>query len=843
MRLLLTIFLLFYYTGSALGQIQRTKTWYFGEGILMHFEKDSLRFEFIDKSKITPMWEGTGIYNSKDGRMVYFRNESVTDSFLNSLKLGNFPSGGSSTASQAVILTSLDDSILHHFGTTSGSRYFLTEIDITKNKYTNNHRTLKTHIGQMQAHVNHQNGLWQWVVCHSATRDTVFSFLITNQGVEPCPVINRAGPVFKDWYPTQGSFKFKEDGSQLYFTTWDFEKIVGCIFNNQLGSIPKSFDFYSRSYYDNISKRYFYTNPYGLEIYDNKLFVSNQGIDMLCQYDLSHFDKDSIKSSEKMIFEDANAHKILGTIQRAMDGNLYVGRWQQFKLGKIYKSGNTYLYDTSSISTYPRKSYDGFPSFNASYFHTPAVDFKYTLDCSKNEFHFTGFDTFRSSEYQWKIKKNTYSGTGKGQSWQYSFPDTGLWSVTFLAKSAAKMDSVTKMIYVESPVKTHFLGSDIIVNPLDSACFGTLLGPENMHCKHWYKIGQDAEHIQPDFTYTDTGSYICRATNRIFCTFYDTIKIKYCDSFAQTARVEKMGDSLFSKEWAHIYQWYRLDTMNYFRSIADANMSLFHAQDSGVYGLKTFNLQGCGDTTFSVVRVLPEDLCDSFAQVAIIEKNKNSIESKNWAFKYQWYTTTDSNALIGLDGENKPVFWPNKLGKYALRTYNVNGCFSTSNWVLFTQKDICHNYSYIDSFNRSGDTLFSMGIGTTYQWYKNDTLLYESAKNWIILNSTGYYSVKVGKNSQCDTLSKKYAVATLKNTAILIQEFKIQPNPNNGSFILSGTKPINSIEIFDNTGKLIVADWQKVNQYTSQIKLNGAPGVYTIKINQHSILRFNVIEN
>jgi hypothetical protein len=199
--------------------------------------------------------------------------------------------------------------------------------------------------------------------------------------------------------------------------------------------------------------------------------------------------------------------------------------------------------------------------------------------------------------------------------------------------------------------------------------------------------------------------------------------------------------------------------------------------------------------------------------------------------------------LIALDGEIKPEIRPSIPGKYVLKTYNADGCFSLSNFVDFKQKDICHNYSFIDSFYRAGDTLYSMGIGNNYQWYKNDTLLYESPKNWIILNSTGYYAVKVQKNDQCDTLSKKYAVAKLNNTSILMQEFKIQPNPNNGSFILIGIKPINSLEIYDNNGKSIGADWHKVDPYTSQIKLKAAPGVYTIKINQQSILRFNVVEN
>jgi len=83
---------------------------------------------------------------------------------------------------------------------------------------------------ETQALVNHQNGKWQWVVRHSRLGDTLYSYLLTEKGLETCPIISHVGPFYDDWYAGQGKLKFSAKPG-IYFmrineTVWRKIEIV-----------------------------------------------------------------------------------------------------------------------------------------------------------------------------------------------------------------------------------------------------------------------------------------------------------------------------------------------------------------------------------------------------------------------------------------------------------------------------------------------------------------------------------------------------------------------------------------------------------------------------------------
>ena len=116
-----------------------------------------------------------------------------------------------------------------------------------------------------------------------------------------------------------------------------------------------------------------------------------------------------------------------------------------------------------------------------------------------------------------------------------------------------------------------------------------------MHCVHWQRMGDTIELKVQNFTYSDTGYYICRSTNPVFCTYSDTIRVRVCDSFAQSATITRRNDSLFTNTYAAKYQWYRNDT-----ALTGATAQKIKLFQNGLYKLRTWNHQGCDSFSASI---------------------------------------------------------------------------------------------------------------------------------------------------------------------------------------------------------------------------------------------------
>ena len=580
----LSIIFLLLFPKLFFAQINRTRSWVFGESIGLHFNKSGTidTLSGIYKPGY-PQYEGTAVYNDSSGNLLYY--------VLNGQLIGNdnkpintgFAMGGGSSASQANIITSLNDSIFHVFGSSSGFNYYYCCFDRYANKFTVLGKSLIYRASEAQAVVNHQNGKWKWVVCHSRLGDTLYSFLINENGLETCPVISHAGPFYNDWYPGQGCMKFSPDGKYLVFTTWNLETIEFCSFDNTTGKITLLF-------------RIGCLGANGLEFSDNNLFVSCSRDGKIRKYSLIKLNYDSVQKSNMVIYDTTDIFT-LGQIQKAVDGNIYVALDGVNRLGILRKINNNYKFNYTIPLFGNKVCYLGFPSFNASYFHTPALNFSYSQNCKTNRFRFMATDTFKASSWQWKYSKGAANYSGSGITSEFSFPDTGVWQVQCIASKGSRKDTVTKNIEILKPLKHNYLGEDILL-PAGSAMSGTIEGPANMHCLHWHIMGDTIEHKIKDYLFSDTGYYICHATNPVFCTYYDTIRVRVCDSFARAAVIERSGDSLFTKTYATKYQWYRVTT-NGDSLIVGATFNSIKLFSPGTYKLRTWNANGCDSTSLT----------------------------------------------------------------------------------------------------------------------------------------------------------------------------------------------------------------------------------------------------
>jgi hypothetical protein len=79
------------------------------------------------------------------------------------------------------------------------------------------------------------------------------------------------------------------------------------------------------------------------------------------------------------------------------------------------------------------------------------------------------------------------------------------------------------------------------------------------------------------------------------CVYQDTIRVRVCDSFAQSATITRRNDSLFTNTYAAKYQWYRNDT-----ALTGATAQKIKLFQNGLYKLRTWNHQGCDSFSASI---------------------------------------------------------------------------------------------------------------------------------------------------------------------------------------------------------------------------------------------------
>jgi hypothetical protein len=79
------------------------------------------------------------------------------------------------------------------------------------------------------------------------------------------------------------------------------------------------------------------------------------------------------------------------------------------------------------------------------------------------------------------------------------------------------------------------------------------------------------------------------------CEYQDTIRVRVCDSFAQSAIITRRNDSLITNTFAVKYQWYRNDT-----ALTGATGKQIRLLQNGSYKLRTWNHQGCDSFSASI---------------------------------------------------------------------------------------------------------------------------------------------------------------------------------------------------------------------------------------------------
>ena len=401
--------------------------------------------------------------------------------------------------------------------------------------------------------INHSNGRDIWIVCHGVGNNFFYSFLLTKDGINNCPILSSVGTNLCNSSSTcsQVPMKFSPDGKKIALERFGVtnNKIDLFKFNNVDGKIYNNF---------HTITFYYYTFEFS---HDSKS-IFYRDINKVTKVNLDNY---TVKSSTNSTFNNITG------MQLSNNGLLLMVNYDSKDL-IILKNPN----DTDFNSNYVLKSnffYNNainFPTFNQSCFYTPAINYSYEMNCTKNSIQFWGKDTFEANSYKWQRRKaygvNGYQLIGSTKDINYTFSDTGTFEVRYIASNGNKADTVVKSIVLYDKIKKDFLGKDTVFAEGD-VVNKTLFAPVPNHCVQWHFVAPSGLTPNPSPKERGTGNslladsvgtFICKVTNQAFCEVWDTIIISECINNLNQPSLFRSRDTL--RTWhfnADSFVWYR----------------------------------------------------------------------------------------------------------------------------------------------------------------------------------------------------------------------------------------------------------------------------------------------
>jgi PKD repeat protein len=628
----------------------RTKNWYFGRGVGLSFEKDSVS---VKNGYQGFNYEGTAILNDINGNLKYYSDGKYLYDSSHQIVNTNFMLKGDNSSCQSTILMESPNNphLINILTTTpsysvtrSGYRYSL--YDEVLDSFLIANKILIRDVGEKQASTYHQNNRYSWLVVHSLLENTFYSFLTNEKTLFCCPLIKSIGQKYTDRFPSQGTLKFSPEGGLAINANWNLENFELLSFNKELG------------YFSNTTLvPLFY--PYSTEF-------SRDGINIIVVdrgESIFHFKtlniQDGVLTPYDTIVQNY-PNEIFGQVQLSISGEICLSRYEDSLLSALTLVNDSIIFIDSAISLKGKKSLGGLPNFNASYFYTPSIDFAYTEDCWGHSYNFEGRDTLNATSWKWIFEKGSVSDSLFTKHCKYTFPDTGKWVVSHIASTATRSDTVTKTLTIRPQWQQDALGKDTFYCTDDSINL-TLQAPIDMHCVHWNdeepnldkSLGPivDYDHFHIDTLLVDTaGTYIVKLTNKTFCQMWDTIVIRE-EARPSKGVISRSGQELVSSIVAAEYRWYFNGSLK--NTTTDSKLT---PDSNGYYQVQLVSEFGCDS-----------ELSDSFnVGFAGIDKRYETLD-----LRFEIYPNpSDGNITIAVP----------KGGDYQVLIYDMTGklIFNTS---------------------------------------------------------------------------------------------------------------------------------------------------------------------
>jgi len=590
MRVLFSfIFLLFPFLVNAQNanpDRKRTRHWVFGEknwiewtdtGALQHPGSKAIQTEQM------------AVFTDTAGNLqLYFDSKNIYDSEHNVIANGAITDGFWSFHRGAIFVPyPKNDSLCYLFYTmyASGRSFGYVLINYISKTVLKKQALLSDPVIEGISATLHQNGNYYWVSGALAYSDYLFFFLITDQGILPCPFLQ----------PNLSSYKSSSGQCGLSFSLSN-KKLVNYDLDINRMQIA---DF--NSFNSKLSDSYLKYTPggglqCGAEFSENDSFLYTQIIayDGFRQYRLSDWSSIVIDSNSKFPVKYSfglsylnNSHLVTGYYgsQNTKDTN---AMFLLNNTNQLYKSGNL---NTNWLKTTNRIKYAP-PNFPYNFHRKYRSDFSYLTNCGHGLLELKAITTGTEISVYWQIispKNKTINVTSNYYSVKVA--DSGIWKVRMIANYSSESDTIVKYISIFAPFPNYILGPDI---PVCKDTFSLKLTiPKNAICSKWENL------ISSNLRSIDTfGTYSVQFYDSNYCYYTDTVLVYKTDTLI------KPKIQFTSKDSLQITNYKKTTGVQFvFTNNLQSDTSLFpnhKVNDTGLWKVQIISNWGCKSATDSI---------------------------------------------------------------------------------------------------------------------------------------------------------------------------------------------------------------------------------------------------
>ncbi|MDP2722211.1 MAG: PKD domain-containing protein, partial [Bacteroidales bacterium] len=524
--ILIFIFIFFSIQAQKEGNI-----WYFGHYAGLDFNSGS---PVALTNSAMDQYAGCASISNSNGELLFYTDGvTIWNSSHQVMDNGTGLKGGTFATQSAIIIKKpASDSLYYVFTVPEdaiipgiyGDTSFYSLIDINHNGgsgmvVSKNNYLYSSVLDKLTA-VSHENGVDVWVVVHEYFTDAFYSFLVTSNGINLTPVISNVGSINTRYY--SGYMRISSSGTRLAnavlgtnpsednIEIFDFDRSTGIVSNTITVFGYSRFAF-----------------PYGVEFSpdESKLYFTALG--EYHQVDLSSGIEDIINASLNLISPITYGNA--GALQIGPDQKIYsCDDWNEYLhvINNPNELGSSCNFVENAIYLGGKRSYQGLPTFNQSYF---SANITYQNECLSDTtfFELSNYSTVQSVTWDFGDPSSGSGNTSTDFYPGHVFTSPGNYIVTaniMLTDSTSEVSTIDVIIYDFPQV---LLGADTVICDNDQI----ILDAGSGFVSYLWNTGETTQTIAVN----SPGFYHVMASTD-HCSSFDTISV-----YVQTSATANAG--------------------------------------------------------------------------------------------------------------------------------------------------------------------------------------------------------------------------------------------------------------------------------------------------------------